>query len=154
MTSAYFHLPNSEVVYFQEDVLRLVFDEDADCHIEMDAAKLPAWEREELPRAIHMRACEDEYLPVPVPNPSDEYEIMENFVNEAPMLPRIRQRFAQAIQGKGAFKRLKDAVARTDLEEHWYAYQDAAYRRTAREWCDANGIIWGKKLMMKDGRNS
>jgi hypothetical protein len=42
-----------------------------------------------------------------------------------------------AIQGKGAFRRFKDTLARSPSEEQrWYAFQEERLRARVREWLE------------------
>lgn len=46
-----------------------------------------------------------------------------------------------ALSGRGAFRRFKDAVRRMGLEQEWYRFRDAEYKRVAIEWCEDCGVI-------------
>lgn len=45
-----------------------------------------------------------------------------------------------AIQGRGAFRRFRDGIRRFHLEQEWYDYQAAEYKKLAARWCEDNGI--------------
>ena len=63
-------------------------------------------------------------------------------------LKRLRQtlsgsahdKLARAIRGKGAFRRFKDTVYDLGIDQQWYDFQAAAYKRKAARWCEENGI--------------
>lgn len=41
---------------------------------------------------------------------------------------------------RGAFRRFKEDIRKTGMEQEWYDYRDKAYRNAAIEWCDENGF--------------
>jgi hypothetical protein len=67
-----------------------------------------------------------------------EYDIMEEFITTLPS--PVREKLSEAIIGKGAFRRFKDGINRYDVEREWYAYQEEAYKRIARNWCEENEV--------------
>lgn len=81
----------------------------------------------------------EEYIPLPGQYEIDEYNIIEEFINEFPE-DRVQSKLEDAIQGRGAFRRFKDTVCDLGLEQKWYKYRDEAYEKMAREWCERNKI--------------
>ena len=67
-----------------------------------------------------------------------DYDIMEDFIGGMP--EGVRGRMYQAIQGRGAFGRLRDMIQEMGIESVWYDFRDSAYKRAAIRWCDENGI--------------
>ena len=54
---------------------------------------------------------------------------------------QLQDRLWGAIRGRGAFRRFKDIIARRpDVEEQWYAYQDARAKERLLRWLDAHDI--------------
>lgn len=68
-----------------------------------------------------------------------EYSIMEQFIWSLPE-GRMQDSLENAIRGKGAFRRFKDAVRRYGIEEQWYGFQEKTYREIAKEWCEEEGF--------------
>lgn len=68
-----------------------------------------------------------------------EYNIMEQFIWELPA-GRMQDTLENAIRGRGAFRRFKDAINRFGVEQQWYDFQEAQYRQLAVEWCEAHGF--------------
>lgn len=68
-----------------------------------------------------------------------EYSIMERFIWSLPE-GRVQDTLENAIRGRGAFRRFKDAVYRFGIEEKWYDFQEAKYREIAIEWCESHGF--------------
>lgn len=67
-----------------------------------------------------------------------DYDIMEEFVGT--LSGADYERLANAIRGRGAFRRFKDAVNRMGIAREWYAFQNEAYKQKAVEWCEENDI--------------
>lgn len=67
------------------------------------------------------------------------YRDMERFielVEDAPLAARLER----SIQGRGAFRRFKDALEDwPDLLERWYGFTDERHRGRARAWLAAEG---------------
>jgi hypothetical protein len=55
---------------------------------------------------------------------------------------RLPNALLRSIEGKGAFRRFKDALHRHGIEMNWYAYKDEAYKEIARDWCEENCVCW------------
>lgn len=81
----------------------------------------------------------DEYIALPGQYEIDEYNMMEEFINDLPE-GRKQDELYDVIQGSGAFRRFKDEVYELGLEQRWYKYRDEAYEKLALEWCKENGI--------------
>ena len=67
-----------------------------------------------------------------------DYDIMEDFVET--LSGAAHDRLDSAIRGKGAFRRFKDTVYDLGMDQQWYDFQAAAYKRKAARWCEENGI--------------
>ena len=87
---------------------------------------------------IYDRLDEHGFYRLPTSFDINDYEVMEDFIYTQP--DSMRERLSSAIQGKGAFRRFKDAVIDTGLDKAWYDYKDNAHKRKAAEWCSENGI--------------
>ena len=53
-----------------------------------------------------------------------------------------RELLLVALSGKGAFRRFKDTLMRTGLEDKWYVFKHLAYVELARAWCTDNGLAF------------
>lgn len=84
------------------------------------------------------RLDQDGFYRLPTSFDVREYDIMEEFVDTLP--GTARESLESAIQGKGAFRRFKDGIRRMGIEQAWYDYQAAAYKKIAAEWCEVNRI--------------
>ena len=79
------------------------------------------------------------FLHFPTKYDIHEYGIMERFIESLPP-GTARQELAQAIRGKGAFRRFKNGIYYHRLNQQWYAYQAQAYREIAIRWCMDQGL--------------
>jgi hypothetical protein len=79
------------------------------------------------------------YVSLPSQFDIHEYEIMEAFVEK---LENIQKQNAlyQALSERGAFRRFKDMLYETGLEEKWYKYKRQVFLEIARKWCVDNEI--------------
>lgn len=105
----------------------------------------------EMARDIE-RICDEPAAFIRIPDGDDvnEYSLMERFSCEVPY--RCQDDLQRALQGKGAFRRFKDTIARLGLLSDWYEYKTAAYRKEAWEWCDFRKLPWGKELVEQSRR--
>lgn len=65
----------------------------------------------------------------------NEYHMTEDFADQHESADLNR-----AIRGRGAFRRFRSAVCRIGLEQAWFQFRDAEYKRIAKEWCEDCGI--------------
>jgi Uncharacterised protein family (UPF0158) len=80
------------------------------------------------------------YLEVPHAESSDGYEDMQEFIDTVIDKP-LRQLLEVAIQGKGAFRRFKDVLARDPAEQQrWFAFQTERADARVREWLADEGV--------------
>ena len=126
-----------ELVWYSHDVLRAVEEKDLDELL----ADCPQWQEDEYKAAREFLEHRDGFLELPDRFDVDEYHIMADFClsvadgkNTAVLL--------NAIQGKGAFRRFKDAIHRFGIEQQWYDYRSAEYLQFAKEWCEHEGIAF------------
>jgi hypothetical protein len=76
----------------------------------------------------------DRWLDVPAEGSADGYRDMEVFIDGVAD-PDRADRLRISIDGKGAFRRFKEVVARwPDEEERWYRFSDERRRGRARQW--------------------
>ena len=81
----------------------------------------------------------ERFLRFPTKYDIHEYSIMEDFVYSLPA-GAARQELANAICGRGAFRRFKNGIRYHRLEQQWYDYRDRAYRGIAIRWCGDQGL--------------
>lgn len=101
---------------------------------------LPEWQQQALLEAYQIEANHARYLALPQADPYEDYNDMEDFIftvrDEA-----LQNRLGQAIQGRGAFGRFKDILARYPRErKRWFEFKDALMEQRVRAWLEAEGI--------------
>jgi len=98
----------------------------------------PEWMQELLPKI--KRALEDDrVLELPDRIHIDEWQMMQDFAEEEAQC-HCRADLVWASHGPGAFRGFKEAIRRLGVEQDWYRYREAAYRRVAQEWLEENNI--------------
>jgi hypothetical protein len=80
------------------------------------------------------------YKPIPRAEPYEGYEDMADFIRTVED-ERLRELLEVAINGKGAFRRFKDVLARyADERENWFRFKDDKVRQKALEWLESIGV--------------
>ena len=77
---------------------------------------------------------EKRYLPLPSQFDIHEYRVMEDYIRELDD-NALANRLANAIRGKGAFRRFKDTLISCGKIQSWYDYRTQYYWDFARKWC-------------------
>ena len=88
------------------------------------------------------RVSEDSerYEQIPKAKSYEGYEDMADFIATVED-ERLAELLEVAINGKGAFHRFKDVLARyLDKRKRWYRFQDDKIRERALEWLESIGI--------------
>jgi len=128
--------------YLDRDTGRIVhINDDIDYEARRDKPleELPEWMHDDVRDARRIEADEGNFAVLPDRFEIDEYDMMRDFALSQEDAD-VSAQLMDAISGRGAFRRFKDAVRRLGIEKAWYEFRDAAYKRVAREWCDANKV--------------
>jgi hypothetical protein len=90
---------------------------------------------------MHARISGDNnYLRIDPVSSREQYRWMERFI---PMVdePELRGKLAQAIDGKGAFRRFKDVLMSYAADrERWFAFRSERLRTFMEAWLNAHAI--------------
>ena len=133
----YLDLETGETV-FTEESFDLEGDDD-EAEDEEDGA-LPEWQKSQQEQYRLMRSHPDRFERIPESDSHEAYRLMEDFISRVHNRSAQR-RLASAIEGKGAFRRFKDALdAYPELRTKWFEYEAKKKREWAREWLDGLGI--------------
>jgi hypothetical protein len=89
---------------------------------------------------------EDRYVSLPSRFDIHEYAMMQRFAADVQDNHK-QELLLVALEGKGAFRRFKGTLFRTELEKGWYAFKAQAFAEVAREWCDENDIPYKTKTV-------
>lgn len=102
--------------------------------------KYPDWEHESIEIAREIAAdTQGRFVPLPTQFDIHEYSIMEDFCFSVED-EETSDRLVRAIKGQGAFRRFKDLADELGISEQWYAYRNNAFKKIAKEWCEANEV--------------
>jgi hypothetical protein len=102
---------------------------------------IPDWLREQLTLLVRVRLDKTKrYLKVRQSAPPDDYELMEDFVNNLEDVQQ-RQQLQSAMHGKGAFRRFKDTLRNyPETRAAWFAFRDQQGEAQMRRWLKAHDI--------------
>jgi hypothetical protein len=104
-----------------------------------ELAERPEREREVIAQATKVRGSAD-YLKLPGKFELHEWRMMEKFCHAH--TDRSRQEaLLDAIHARGAFRRFKNALDASELNE-WYYFREAEFSRLARNWLESNRIAY------------
>ena len=97
---------------------------------------LQEWYKETLITAdlvkLHYR---ERFVAIDPGEPYSDYHDMERFIGHRIENDRLRGQFWEAIQGRGAFRRFNNLLARhPDLEQRWYAFKADQVERRMQAW--------------------
>lgn len=94
----------------------------------------------------------DDYLPLPSKFDIHEYHIMEEFCWSIAD-DKIREALLDKINGRGAFRRFKDAIRMNEMEEEWYRFRRGELEIIAIDWLEANQIPYSKNEVGERSRH-
>jgi hypothetical protein len=101
---------------------------------------------------MHVRIASDgNYLRIDPVSSREQYRWMERFI---PMIddPDLRGKLAQAIDGKGAFRRFKDVLMSFGPErERWFTFRSERLRTFMEAWLSAHAIKATPRPQWADG---
>jgi hypothetical protein len=105
-----------------------------------DEADMPAWRRDAKAQAAEIDSNPDRFVAVPQSKSHEAYRVMEDFIAQVAN-QRLRERLADAIAGKGAFRRFKDVLlSYPDVRQQWFAFEASVKRKWAADWLGTLGI--------------
>ncbi|RWX48416.1 hypothetical protein VT98_11541 [Candidatus Electrothrix communis] len=131
-SSAYLNTADGEVYIVSNEELSAA--EEGEPPIE----DFPEWQQEAVKIAQQI-INDDHYIALPTKYDIHEYAIMEEFCDSVAD-QKVSDALQIAIQGKGAFRRFKDACHRFEISDQWYSYQTEALKEIAVSWCQENDL--------------
>lgn len=129
--TAYLHRPTGRVIMVSDEALASV-EEGPEGEAGVDEL--------ELADARVVLSGGDDYLQLPDRFEIDEYRMMEQFAAGVED-PSVRAELQRALDGRGAFRRFKDAVRDHGRAAEWYGYRDRGYEDVARAWCVDHNVV-------------
>lgn len=106
-----------------------------------DFSEYPDWQQDSIKDALDVIVNWETYIELPDKWEINEYDIMEEFCGSIKN-DTISNALYSAIQGRGAFRRFKDAVIRFGVEDDWYRFREEVLKQIAIEWCEENEIMY------------
>lgn len=148
----FFDTETGEVVAFSEEIMRdlasRLYDNDFEEieedieYIEFDEEPdLPEWMFDEMDIALELLLNREErYIRIPERKSSIAYQAMADFI-ETVENSMLRDELRRALNGKGAFRKFKDALLDYPKErKRWYGHNAKAIKREIREWLHRIGV--------------
>lgn len=91
--------------------------------------------------AMHARiAADSEYMRIDPVSSREQYRWMERYIATVED-PEFRQRLISSIDGKGAFRRFKDALMNFPVDrERWFTFRSERLRSAMEAWLEAHGV--------------
>ena len=137
---------DDETRWILRDLIEEMYDDEGNQIITLEELlqqreDIQDWQKEVLLEADRVdREFGSRYISVDRDDPYQDYNDMDHFIATLDD-DRLQDRLWNAIRGRGAFRRFKDLIARhPDVEEQWYAYQDARAKERLLRWLDAHDI--------------
>jgi hypothetical protein len=79
------------------------------------------------------------YRAITSPSSQERWSWMEEFTQTVE--PPLQEQLEDAIHGKGAFRRFKDALLRYPTQrEAWFRFEEQRERRALHDWLDSLGV--------------
>ena len=98
----------------------------------------PDWQQDNIRIALQIISG-DNYIALPSKYDVHEYAIMKEFCRSVTD-SNVSDALQIAIQGKGAFRRFKDACHRFGITDQWYSFKTEALKEIAIAWCKENNL--------------
>ena len=122
-----------------EEIYAEIYDEDGNRVVTLEEYLQqqddPDWQKEMILDADRVeQGFGTRYLWVEQGDPYGDYRDIERFIGTVED-DRLRERLWDAIQGRGAFRRFKDLLARhPQVEEVWFEFKDARLQKRVANW--------------------
>ena len=118
--TSYINRKTGELITVTNEMFSMVEDPD-------EAEDAPEWQKD--------------FFPLPSKFDIHEWSIMERFARSVAD-GDVRDELENALHGRGAFGRFKEALHRRGIADAWDRYRDAALEKIAVEFLEANGITY------------
>jgi len=115
-------------------------DFDATWYLDKESGEV-LLDRDENGEVIEAMADDPRYLRIELIPSHEAFGVMEDFVDELDD-ELVAQKLSQALSGRKPFRAFKDALFDfPEVRVAWFAFEEEADLRRAREWCENHGII-------------
>ncbi|MFP4548808.1 MAG: UPF0158 family protein [Fidelibacterota bacterium] len=130
LTNFLYHKKSGELVYFSDEELSIAESE--------DDRDIPGWQIPVVKIAEDTLKHPEDYIEIPTQFDIHEYQIMEQFCLSLPL--EKAEILADAIRGRGAFRRFKDKIHDLGVADAWFAFKRDYFYEIARDWCEEHNI--------------
>lgn len=87
------------------------------------------------------------FIPIPGSSSRERWQQMKKFILSLDDQDEITQNLLlNTIQGKGAFRRFKDAIYETGLTDRWHEFKGRTDRKEALEWLFSENLITEEQI--------
>ena len=114
----YLYTKTGEVVEIQMEYLGIAEESEDDDNF----SEYEDWEQDAIREAVDVVENWGDYVELPDREEVNEYRIMENFCYSQED-DKLRNKLCYAIDGKGAFRRFRDAIIQHGIEKEWDLYK-------------------------------
>jgi hypothetical protein len=147
----YLDLETGEVASFSEEILgearSRLYDSDFDEmdddteYVEFDEEpELPEWMLDEIELALEILLDEERFIRIPERTSAMAFESMAEFADSVED-KFLKEKFRSALDGKGAFRKFKDALIDYPKErKRWHGHNAKAMKNEITEWLASMGI--------------
>jgi GNAT superfamily N-acetyltransferase len=127
----------SEVIFAMED-------QNSDWWVDTDSRSLVSGDQVDEDSREAGEASQQRYVPVPVWEPADGFQLMERFV-ESLRNTELRAELREALSTRrGVFRRFKDALRHYPaFERRWHVFKDQEMRSIVFDWYNDLRSSWG-----------
>jgi hypothetical protein len=133
-----------DIIKHAYSLLEEIYDEDMAGYDEVEfdeIVEIPDWMEEEIELALHILLFERQrYARIPEREAGNGYAAMKEFT-DCLMNPDLKNKLSGILDGRGAFRRFKDALAPYPKERKlWYGFNAKANRKRIAQWLMSLGI--------------
>jgi hypothetical protein len=129
---------SGDIIDRAQQVLEESFDEDLTDYEEVEfdeEHEIPEWMEEEIELALNILINErDRYVRIPERDPQNGYTTMTEFTERLDNI-QLKEKLRHIMDGKGAFRRFKDALQKyPEAKKLWYGFNAKANREVIETW--------------------
>jgi hypothetical protein len=129
---------SQEIINRAWQILRESFDDDMTDYEEVEfdeIIEIPEWMEDEIELALNIFIYErTRYIRIPERNPRSVFTSMVEFAKGLED-PRLKEEIGSLLEGKGAFRRFKDALEPYPKERKlWYGHNAKVAKKEIEEW--------------------
>ena len=144
-------IETGDIIILSEDIINRAhqvldesYDEDLANYEEVEFDEehdIPEWMEDEIELALDIFLFEkDRYVRIPERIHSNGYSAMKQFTETLENL-QLKEHLLSILDGKGAFRRFKDALEPFPKErKQWYGYNAACSKKDIEKWLKTIGI--------------